>query len=154
MLQERLISAMATQIIGILLLKTLFMLTTTKISKIEDVLLILQVSDVESRLVMGRPWQMMLICLTCEFLLFTYQKSVSQNMIPTHPHTPPQLYHWASNITMTSLWPRWRLKSPASRLFTQPFIQAQIKETTRAPCPWSLCRDFTGHLWIPRTKGQ
>ena len=23
---------------------------------------------------------------------------------------------------------RWRLKSPASRLFTQPFIRAQIKE--------------------------
>ena len=27
-------------------------------------------------------------------------------------------------ITMTSIWAWWRLKSPASRLFTQPFIQA------------------------------
>ena len=30
-------------------------------------------------------------------------------------------------ITMTSKWARWRLKSPALRLCTQPFIQAQIK---------------------------
>ena len=27
------------------------------------------------------------------------------------------------DITMTSWWARWRLKSPASRLFTWPFIQ-------------------------------
>ena len=27
----------------------------------------------------------------------------------------------------------WRLKSPASRLFTQPFIRAQIKENIKAP---------------------
>ena len=26
---------------------------------------------------------------------------------------------------------RWRLKSPASPFFTQPFIQAQIKETIK-----------------------
>ena len=32
-------------------------------------------------------------------------------------------------ITVTSWWPRWRLKSPASPLFTQPFIQMQIKKT-------------------------
>ena len=32
------------------------------------------------------------------------------------------------SITVTSKWARWRLKSPASRLFIQPFIQAQIKE--------------------------
>ena len=31
-------------------------------------------------------------------------------------------------ITVTSQWARWHLKSPASRLFTQPFIQAQIKK--------------------------
>ena len=38
--------------------------------------------------------------------------------------------HWYGKtqncfITMTSWWARWRLKSPASRLFTQPFVQAQ-----------------------------
>ena len=36
-----------------------------------------------------------------------------------------------SLITVTSWWARWRRKSPASRLFTQPFIQTQIKETTQ-----------------------
>ena len=34
-------------------------------------------------------------------------------------------------ITLTSYWPRWRLISPASRLFTQPFIQTQIKENIK-----------------------
>ena len=40
---------------------------------------------------------------------------------------------------MTSKWARWRLKSPASRLFTQPFIQTQIKENIKAPRHWPLC---------------
>ena len=31
-------------------------------------------------------------------------------------------------ITVTSLRPRWRLKAPASELFTQLFFQAQIKK--------------------------
>ena len=46
-------------------------------------------------------------------------------------------------ITMTSKWPRWRLKPPASRLFTQPFIQTQIKENIKAPRHWPLCGEFT-----------
>ena len=58
------------------------------------------------------------------------------------------------HITVTSSWTRWRLKSPASRLFTQVFIQAQIKESTNAPHHLPLCREFTGDRWIPRTKGQ
>ena len=33
---------------------------------------------------------------------------------------------------------RWSLKSPASPLFTQPFIQAQIKENIKAPRHWAL----------------
>ena len=33
---------------------------------------------------------------------------------------------------------RWRLKSPASWLFTQPFIQAQIKEHIKAPRHWAF----------------
>ena len=37
-----------------------------------------------------------------------------------------------------SQWAGWRLKSPASRLFTQPFRQAQVKETSKprvtGPC--------------------
>ena len=41
-------------------------------------------------------------------------------------------------ITMTSQWAGWRLKSPASRLFTQPLHQVQVKETSKprftGPC--------------------
>ena len=40
----------------------------------------------------------------------------------------------AEYITVTSWWARWRLKSPASRLFTQAFIPAQIKENNKACC--------------------
>ena len=57
-------------------------------------------------------------------------------------------------ITMTSQWTRWRLKSPASPMFTQPLIRAQIKENIKAPRHWPLCGRFTGDRWIPRTNGQ
>ena len=49
---------------------------------------------------------------------------------------------------------RWRLKSPASRLFTQPFIQAQIKENIKALRHWPLCRKFTVERGSPHTNGQ
>ena len=52
------------------------------------------------------------------------------------------------HITMTSQWTWWRLRSPASRLFTQLFIRARIKEN------WPLCGEFTGDRWILRTNGQ
>ena len=42
----------------------------------------------------------------------------------------------------------------ASRLFTQSFIQTQIKENIKAPRHWPLCGEFTGDRWIPRTNGQ
>ena len=58
------------------------------------------------------------------------------------------------NITVTSQWARWRLKSPASLLFTQLFVQAQIKENIKAPRHWLLCGEFVGVRWIPPTKGQ
>ena len=58
-------------------------------------------------------------------------------------------YHY-SDVIMK----RWRLKSPASRLFTQPFIQAQIKENIKAQRHWPLWGEFTGDRWIPRTKRQ
>ena len=41
-----------------------------------------------------------------------------------------------NSIAMTSKWARWRLKSPASRLSTQPFIQALSKENIKAPRHW------------------
>ena len=58
------------------------------------------------------------------------------------------------NITLTSQWARWRIKSPASPSFTQPFIRLQIKENIKAPRHWPLCGDFTGDRWIPPTNGQ
>ena len=47
-----------------------------------------------------------------------------------------QSYH---GITVTSYWTRRRLKSVAWPLFTQLFIQAQIKESIKAPLHWPLC---------------
>ena len=77
---------------------------------------------------------------------------------PPHP-TPPYKEHGfhrvrGPGITVTSWWAWWRLKSPASRLFTQSFVQAQIKENIKAPPHWPLWGEFTGNRWIPRTKGQ
>ena len=38
--------------------------------------------------------------------------------------------------------------------FIQRFIQAQIKESIKAPRHWPLCGEFTGDQWIPRTNAQ
>ena len=64
---------------------------------------------------------------------------------------------WKSSITM-----QWRYNGrddvsnhqPASRLFTQPFTQAQIKENIDAPRHWPLCGKFTGDRWILPINGQ
>ena len=57
-------------------------------------------------------------------------------------------------VTVTSWWARWRLKSPAPRMFAQPFVQAQIKENMKAPRHWPLWGESTGNRWIPLTKDQ
>ena len=57
-------------------------------------------------------------------------------------------------ITVALLWARWRIKSPASRLFRKPFVQSQIKRNIKAPLHWPLWAEFTRHRWIPCTKGQ
>ena len=59
-----------------------------------------------------------------------------------------------SLITMTSQCAQWCLKSPASPLFAQLFVQAQIKENIKAPRHWPLWGEFSGGRWIPCTKGQ
>ena len=53
-----------------------------------------------------------------------------------------------NDITLTlTLWlARWRLKSPASRLFTEPFVQEQIKENIKAPHQWPLLGEI--HRWL------
>ena len=65
---------------------------------------------------------------------------------------------WAGGYNSTCSL-QWRhnehgLKSLASRVFTQPFIHALVKENIKAPRHWSLWGAFTGDRWIPRTKGQ
>ena len=44
------------------------------------------------------------------------------------------------NITVTLYWAWRHLQSPASQLFTQPFIQAQIKENIKEYFAWYLYR--------------
>ena len=58
------------------------------------------------------------------------------------------------STTMTSQWARWSLKSSALRLFTQPFIQVQIKENMKVPRNRPLWGEFTGDRWILLTEGQ
>ena len=43
-----------------------------------------------------------------------------------------QATDWTIIISLTSWWARWRLKSPASRLFAEPFVQAQRKYESSA----------------------
>ena len=47
-----------------------------------------------------------------------------------------QVCHY-NDVTM-----KWRLKSPAFRLFAQRFVKAQIKENIKTPCRWPLWGDF------------
>ena len=51
--------------------------------------------------------------------------------------------------SVTSSWAWWRFKSPGSRLFTPPFIRAQIKENVKAwrhgPFKWDFVREI--HRW-------
>ena len=46
-------------------------------------------------------------------------------------------------MAVTSQWARWRLKSPTSRSFAQPFVQAQIKGNSKAPDHWPFWGEFT-----------
>ena len=57
-------------------------------------------------------------------------------------------------ILVTSQWEAMVLKSPASRVFPQPFVQASIIENIKAPRHWPLWGISTGDRWIPLTKGQ
>ena len=68
------------------------------------------------------PWQNWWIPHTCRDVLFDVQLA----------------YHYSD-----SKWARWRLKSPTYRLFAQPFVQAQIKESIKAPCHWPFWGEST-----------
>ena len=47
-----------------------------------------------------------------------------------------------------------RLTSLASLLFTQPFVQMQIKENIKAPRHWHLCGEFTGDGEFPAQRAS
>ena len=59
-------------------------------------------------------------------------------------------YRYQNSISMTSYWPRWRLKSPMSQLFAQSFARAQIKENIKAPRHWTLWGEI--HRWQRASK--
>ena len=46
----------------------------------------------------------------------------------------------------------WRLKSPASRLFTQPFVQAQIKGNVTISCHCQLWGIYRGPVNSPHKR--
>ena len=75
------------------------------------------------------------------------------------PRLEPKAKHVTTDaenkyITLTSWYPRWRLKSPASRLFTQSFIRAQIKENIKNSRHWPLCGEFTGTGEFPAQRAS
>ena len=53
--------------------------------------------------------------------------------------------HHCYCITMTSYWARWRLKSPALRLFTQPFIQGADHRKHQSTASLAFVRGI--HRW-------
>ena len=69
------------------------------------------------------------VCCTC----------ITYNLLSKHLHT-----QWGPTSQWRHKEPRLRLKSPASRMFTEPFIKTQIKENIKAPRHWPLCGEFTG----------
>ena len=55
---------------------------------------------------------------------------------------------WRHNHYSHLTWASWHLKSPATWLFVQKFIQVDLKENTRDLHDWSFV------TWFPLTKGQ
>ena len=97
--------------------------------------------------------------VTYHFKLFMFRVVSHQiHGCTSGPRGRLPLSHTGSTVdhdnTMTSKQAYWRLRWPASRFFTQPFIQAQIKEIIKVPRHWPLCGEFIGDRWIPRTKGH
>ena len=74
-------------------------------------------------------------------------KNVGKNIIRT-------LYKQLAYITVTSLWAKWRLKSPTSRLFAQPSVQAQIKENIKVQRHWPFARGIHRSPMDSSHKGQ
>ena len=77
-----------------------------------------------------------------------------RHKLPSNQHTWHTLGEWKHDHYSDIIMPVRHLKSPASHLFTQLFIQAHIKENIKALPHLPLWEEFTGDQWIPHTKGQ
>ena len=66
------------------------------------------------------------------------RSTLTGDALDPYVNRPSAAMSLALDITMTSYWVRWRLKSPALPLFTQPLIQLQMKGNIKVPCHWSL----------------
>ena len=107
------------------------------------------------------PWRSWGVILSGECLRSgpyrpMWRRRRSHTCLPkrSHNYSRWEITMSARLLTLTSWWPRWHLKSPASRLFTQPFIQTQIKENIKAPCHWPLCGEFTGTGEFPAQRAS
>ena len=84
--------------------------------------------------------------VTCFFFLLTSHTLATLRILDLWM-LRPNILSWHFNYSDV-IMARWRLNSPASRLFTQPFIPGQIKESIKAPRHWPLCGNspVTGEL--------
>ena len=80
------------------------------------------------------------LSLPCKLI---FRKSYEVGSPPNFPKLISQLWRIPqAQYFVTLLWARCRLKPLASRLFAQPFVQAQIKDNIKAPPHWSLWGEF------------
>ena len=86
--------------------------------------------------------------LSHQYVIFFYISKVYHYQTTTNPkqHTKlvPMSFELLYTYNKSSDWPITMTSSSASRLFTKPFIQAQIKENIKAPHHWPLYGEFTG----------
>ena len=71
--------------------------------------------------------QVILICVVSKFLDILVIAYPSLHMQIVEYFYRLQYYRRSCFLTVTSKWARWRLKSPVSRMFTQPFIRRSKK---------------------------
>ena len=99
-----------------------------------------------STLVQAKAWRRTGDMVQCCPRSTTPLGSCRPQWVNTYDYCFRTILSWYLEHTMvTSQWARWRLKSPVSPLFTQPFAQAQINENIKAPCHWPFVRGI--HRW-------
>ena len=76
----------------------------------------------------------------------------ARRFIQRDGRTMPKL--WNHNITVTSQGAPWRLKSPASGLFAQLFVQMYTKENIKAPRHWPWWGESTGDRGFPSQRAN